>query len=124
MSNNETDIEPGDARISVLIALLADEPWLTAKKIAAKQFARTSIIWTDRLIRSLAASTGGEVASSALGYRLTKHLSKEEMTHAQNRLLSQVTKMQQHARQIGEFWQSIRGENRPSAQPATADANV
>ena len=53
--------------------------------------------WSDRIIRELAASSGGRILSGQRGYRHLSHASVEEIDHAANWLESQAAHMQERA---------------------------
>lgn len=66
---------------------LADGRWHTARELGIN----------DRVLRLVAEQSAGEIISGQRGYKLTRHATLDEVTHAEHWLRSQATKMLRRA---------------------------
>ena len=100
-----TRVEEDDSRIEELVRLLTGRDWTKARQILEIKFAQNGDTnWHDRLIRDLAAESGGRIAGGQRGYKLTSALTEEEMFHAVNWMRSQAEKMNTRATEIQRAW--------------------
>lgn len=100
-----------DERVEVLVKLLDGCEWMTAATIIQRHFLATGTRWQDRLIRDLAAESGGRVAGGQNGYKLSLALEPEEKEHTVNWLRSQAEKMKHRATQIEAIWLNGHRQN-------------
>lgn len=92
---------PDDPNVQWLVDLLeARAAWMTAADIAQASGDRLS----DRQIRLLAASSEGRVAGGQRGYKLTRHMTREEYEHWRNWMTSQADMMRRRVVEADRIW--------------------
>ena len=99
-------ITPNDPRIGEFERLLTGGEWLHADDITK------AMGWNDKLIRDLASASGGRIASTQQGYKLTEQMTGSELRASINPMRSQADKMRRRARRTEAVWHAVHSLGR------------